>query len=209
MTNDVQRERNVLAGLESKLSDALDRRGKTIHEISRASAEAETSGINSARNGARRPINSARNSLAPLNKRAVAIDSEIALIRIDIRHARRALELAESHAESAKAKQMADHGDPGRLIQLQIRAPDGRMIMQFHKSVDAARKALRPEYTIIGEVIGSGIVSPIGPGARSFMTSLLDAGGGELLEFLEEHGIVGSDKQTVVVLPANNRESVQ
>ena len=41
------------------------------------------------------------------------------------------------------------------------------------------------------------------------MTSLLDAGGGELLEFLEKHGIVGSDKQPVVVLPANNRESVQ
>jgi hypothetical protein len=36
----VQREREVLAGLESKLSDALDRRGKTALEISRACAKA-------------------------------------------------------------------------------------------------------------------------------------------------------------------------
>jgi hypothetical protein len=43
-TSDVQREREALAGLESKLSDALDRRGKTIREISRACAEASARG---------------------------------------------------------------------------------------------------------------------------------------------------------------------
>ena len=189
MTNAVQRERAVLAGLESKLSDALARRGKTAQEISRASAEAETSGVNSARNGARRPINAARNSLAPLNKQARAIDSEIALIRIDISHAQRQLQLAESHAENVKTRQAADRGETGRLVQLEIRAPDGRVIRQFHKSVDAARKALQPGYTVTGEVISGNIVSPFGPGARSFMTSLLDASGGELRAFLETHGL--------------------
>jgi hypothetical protein len=94
-------------------------------------------------------------------------------------------------------------------VQLEIRAPDGRVLRQFHKSVDAAREVLQSGYEVIGEVIGSGVVSPVGPGARSFMRALLDAGGGELLEFLEAHGIVGSDKQTVVVLPSNNRESIQ
>jgi hypothetical protein len=106
-TSYVQREREALAGLESKLSDALDRRGKTIHEISRACAKAETT----------IGINSARNSLGPLNKRARAIDSEISLLRINISEARRHLELAEAHAENAKAKQAVT----GRLVQLEIR----------------------------------------------------------------------------------------
>jgi septal ring factor EnvC (AmiA/AmiB activator) len=178
-TSYVQREREALAGLESKLSDALDRRGKTIHEISRACAEAETAA----------GVNSARNSLGPLNKRARAIDSEIALIRINISEARRHLELAEAHAATAEARRATDRGETGRLVQLEISTPDGRVIRQFHKSVDAARKALQPGYTVTGEVIGGNIVSPIGPGARSFMTSLLDASGGELLEFLEAHGL--------------------
>jgi hypothetical protein len=145
-----------------------------------------------------------------LNKQAGTIDSEIALLRMNITHAKRMLELAEGHAESAMARQAAEaNGEPGRLVQLEIRAPDGRVLRQFHKSVDAARATLQSGYEITGQVISGNTVSPIGPGARSFMTSLLDAGGGELLEFLEAHGIVGSDKQTVVVLPANGRESVQ
>jgi hypothetical protein len=183
-TSDVQRERDVLAGLESKLSDALDRRGKTAHEISRACAEAGTT----------IGINSARNSLRPLNKQAAAIDSEIALIRIEISQARRHLELAEAHAATVEARRAADRGETGRLVQLEISTPDGRVIRQFHKSVDAARKALQSGYTVTGEVISGNIASPTEPGARSFMTSLLDAGGGELLEFLEKHGLRGDGK---------------
>jgi hypothetical protein len=191
-TSDVQRARAALAGLESKLSDAMDRRGKTVHEIALASAEAATA----------RGINSARNSLGPLNKRAREIDGEIALIRIEISHARRMLEHAEAHA---KAKQAADRGETGRLVQLEIRAPDGRVIRQFHKSVDAARKALQFGYEVTGEVIGSGVVSPVGPGTRPFMKALLDLQGDVLMEWLVERGIVGSDK-TVVVLPPNGRD---
>jgi hypothetical protein len=188
----------ALAGLEGKLQDALDRRDKIIVETARAADKAAAiGGIGD---------QSAKNSLGPLNKQAKAIDSEISLLRINITHARRRLELAEAHAESAKAKQAAERGEPGRLVQLEIRAPDGRVLRQFHRSVETARAALQAGYEVIGEVIGSGVVSPIGPGTRSFMTSLLDAGGGELLEFLEAHGIVGGDKQTVVVLPNNNRE---
>jgi hypothetical protein len=172
-------EREALAGLESKLSDAMARRGKIIQDISAACAKAETT----------IGINAARNSLGPLNKRAAAIVSEIALIRINISQARRHLELAEAYAENVKTRQATDRGETGRLVQLEISTPDGRVIRQFHKSVDAARKALQPGYTVTGEVISGNIVSPIGPGARSFMTSLLDASGGELLEFLEAHGL--------------------
>jgi hypothetical protein len=74
----------------------------------------------------------------------------------------------------------------------------------FHKSVDAARAVLTAGYEVTGEVIGSGVVSPVGPGARSFMKALLAAHGDELLAFLAEHCITGSDK-TVVVLLDNNR----
>jgi hypothetical protein len=194
----VEDAKAALAGLEGKLSDALDRRDKVIVEISRASDKAAAiCGFGD---------QSAKNSLGPLNKRAKAIDSQIALLRINITGARRRLELATAHAENVKARQAAERGEPGRLVQLEIRAPDGRVLRQFHRSVDAAQKALQAGYEVTGEVIGSGVVSPVGPGARSFMKALLESQGSELLEFLEVHGIVGADK-TVIVLPANNRES--
>jgi hypothetical protein len=199
--SDVQRERAVLAGLESKLSDALDRRGKTAHEISRASVEAATTG------GNRRDRDTARNSLAPLNKRAREIDGEIALIRIEISHARRMLEHAEAHAK-AKQEAASDRGEPGRLVQLEISTPDGRKVRQWHKSVDAARKVLQSGYEVIGEVIGSGVISPIGPGARPFMKALLESQGDVLMEWLIERGIVSSD-ETVITLPMNGREGMQ
>jgi hypothetical protein len=49
------------------------------------------------------------------------------------------------------------------------------------------------------------ILSPVGPGAQSFMKALLAAHGDELLAFLAEHCITGSDKP-VIVLPSNGRE---
>jgi hypothetical protein len=211
-TSDVQRERAVLAGLESKLSDALDRRDKTIQEISRASAEAETSGVNSASNGARRPINSARNSLAPLNRLAKSIDSEIGLIRIQVTHARRMLELAEAHADTARAKAAVPIAEgaerlflvntPHHLHQVRHRAP----------SIEALRSRLLPGYTIEGEIFGAnddgsgGVVAAINPTGPSIMKGLLLAHGPELLEYLAQHGISGTGKQAVVVLPTNNRE---
>jgi hypothetical protein len=59
----------ALAGLEGKLSDALDRRDKIIVEIARAADKAAAiGGIGD---------QSAKMSLAPLNKQGKAIDSEI------------------------------------------------------------------------------------------------------------------------------------
>jgi hypothetical protein len=191
----VEDAKAALAGLEGQLSDAMARRDKIIVETARAADKAAAiGGIGD---------QSAKISLGPLNRRAKVIDSEIALLRINITGARRHLELATAHAESAMAKQATE---TGRLVQLEIRAPDGRVLRQFHKSVDAARMALQAGYEVTGEVISSGVVSPVGPGARSFMKALLESQGSELLEFLEAHGIVGSDKQAVVVLPSNGRE---
>jgi hypothetical protein len=111
---------------------------------------------------------------------------------------------AQADAVAEKAGQAA--GETGRLVQLEIRAPDGRVLRQWHKSVDAARAALQSGYEVTGVVIGSGVVSPAGPGARPFMKALLDLQGDVLMEWLQARGIVGSDK-SVIVLPANGRES--
>jgi hypothetical protein len=189
----------TLAGLESKLSDAVSRRDKFVVETARADATASTTSNN------RRDRDSARNSLVPLREKAKEIDSEIALLRMNIVHAKRMLSLAENHAASTKAGQAAERGEPARLIQLEIRAPDGRIIRQFHRSIDAARAALQSGYEITGQVVGSGVVSPLGAGTRSFMASLLDAHGDELEAWLEAPGI-GPGKQPVVVLPNNGRE---
>ena len=173
--------RKVLDDLESKLAAVTARRDKIIIETARASAEAAAiGGIGD---------QSARISLGPLNKQAASCDSEMALIRIELREAKLRLELAEAYDASVKAKQALDRGEFGRLVQLEISSPDGRVIRQWHKSVEAAQKALQPGYTVTGEVIGGNIVSPIGPGVRSFMASLLAAQGGELLEFLASHGV--------------------
>ena len=131
----VEDAKAVLAGLEGKLSDVLDRRDKILVEIARtADKAAAIGGVGD---------QSAKISLGPLNKQAKAIDSEIALLRIDITGARRRLELAEGHARVRGLDRRSRLGEPGRLVQLEIRAPDGRVIRQFHKSVDAARAALQ------------------------------------------------------------------
>jgi hypothetical protein len=180
-THGVQYARKVLDDLESKLAAIIDRRDKIIIETARASAKASAiGGIGD---------QSARISLGPLNKQAASCDSEIALIRIEISHANRRLELAEAHDASVKAKQAAERGETGRLVQLEISCPDGRVIRQFHKSIEAAQKALQPGYTVTGEVIASGVVSPIGPNTRSFMKALLESHGDELVAFLVERGI--------------------
>jgi hypothetical protein len=187
-----------LAGLESKLADAMSRRDKTAIEIASIGADCVgTRGRNSAM------------KLPPLNRLAKSIDADIALLRIEIRHAQQALKLQEAAAENVKTRQAAANGaTQPRLVQLEIRAPDGRVLRQWHKSVDAARMALSPGYEITGEVIGGGVVSPTGPGARPFMKALLDSQGDVLMEWLAERGIIGADK-TVVILPNNNREPLQ
>jgi hypothetical protein len=187
----VEDAKAALAGLEGKLQDAMARRDKILVEISRASAEA----------AAAHRIDP---KLAPLNKRAVAIDGEIAVIRMEISHARRALKLQEDSAAGVKDKQAAANGgNSPHLVQLEIRAPDGRVIKQSHRSIDSARAALSPGYEVVGQVIGSGVVSPIGPGARSFMEALLDAHGDVLMEWLEARGVVGNPVK--ITLPSNGK----
>jgi hypothetical protein len=79
------------------------------------------------------------------------------------------------------------------------------------RTVEVLRSRLLPGYTIEGEIFGAndagegGVVAAIEPTGPSIMAGLLAAFGDELLAFLAERGITGS----VIVLPSNNRESVQ
>ena len=172
--------RKALADLESKLAAVMARRDKIMIETAKASAKAAAVGIGD---------QSAKISLGPLNKQAAHCDSEMALIRIELREAKRGLELAEAYDASVKAKQALDRGEVKRSVLLEISAPDGRTIRQFHQSLAAAQKALQPGYVVTGQVIGAGVVSPIGAATQSFMASLLAAHGDELVAFLAERGI--------------------
>jgi hypothetical protein len=190
----------VLAELEAELADAKSRRGKILADINKANEAA----VRDQR---------ARLELPRLNKEEAAVSRLIRSIEMQIGFARKRVAMADQ-AAAAKASKAPEQGEPGRLIQLEIRAPDGRVLRQFHKSVDAARAALQPGYEVTGEVIGANIVSPIGPGARSFMKALLDAQGDELEAWLASRGIVGcvpqspelAGKKQTVVLPSNGRD---
>jgi hypothetical protein len=187
--------RRVVNDLEAALADAKARRDKILVDIGKANDAAFA--------GDKRQLF----ALGLLNKQEAAAGRLVLSIEKQLGEARKHVKMAQAQADAAEAnaRQATERGETGRLVQLEIRAPDGRVIRQFHKSVDAARKALQFGYEVTGEVIGSGVVSPVGPGARPFMKALLDLQGDVLMEWLVERGIVGTDK-TVVVLPNNNRE---
>jgi hypothetical protein len=183
----------TLATVEGRLAAALGKRDKIAQETARVNAEAAAAHRYSP-------------ALAPLNKSAKLLDGEIAVARIELRHARQALDIQEAAATNVREQKelAANGGPPRRDVQLEIRAPDGRTLRQFHKSVESARRALQPGYEITGEVISGTIVSPIG---RPFMKALLESEGDVLMEFLEARGIVGNPVK--ITLPSNGREKMQ
>ena len=179
--------RKVLDDLESKLAAVMDRRGKIVIEIAKASAKAAAiGGIGD---------QSARISLGPLNKEAAAADSEIALLRIELREAKRRLELAEAYDASVRANAVVPiAAGPERLFL--VNTPhDRRQVRHKARTLEALRSRLLPEYTIEGEIFGAndagegGVVAAIEPKGPSIMAGLLLAHGAELLKFLEAHGV--------------------
>jgi hypothetical protein len=188
--------RVVVKDLEAALADAKARRDEILRDLGKVSIAID--------GGDRR----ARFVQGNLNKQEIAAGRLVQSIAKQIEMAGRHVKLAQAQADAvAEAKARATgNGAARRLIQLEVRAPDGRVLRQWHKSVDDARKSLQPGYEVTGEVIGSGVVSPIGDGAQPFMKALLDLQGDVLMEWLAERGIVGADKQPVVVLPPNGRD---
>jgi hypothetical protein len=186
-THGVQYARRVLDDLESKLSAIMDRRDKIIIETARASAKASAiGGIGD---------QSARISLGPLNKQAASCDSEIALIRIEISHAKRRLELAEAHDASVRSKAAVPIAEGAERLFLVNTPHNLHQVRHKARTIESLRSRLLPGYTIEGEIFGAndagegGVVAAIEPTGPSIMMGLLLAHGAELLKFLEAHGL--------------------
>jgi hypothetical protein len=92
--------------------------------------------------------------------------------------------------------------------------PDGRRVRHRHHSLEALQNELQPGYHVVSEIFGAsedntgGFAASIGSDAKSnMMDGLLQAHGDTLLEWVAARGIVGNPVK--VILPSNNRESMQ
>jgi hypothetical protein len=118
--------------------------------------------------------------------------------------------MARNQAAVVEAKQASvDAAAVPRDKLFETMCPDGRRVRHRHHSLEALRKELQPGYSVVGQVHGAsddGLGGFVADTNSNMMKALLDAYGSELIEWLGERGIVGSDKRPVVVLPSNNRE---
>jgi hypothetical protein len=119
--------------------------------------------------------------------------------------------MAEAQAEAARAKAAVPITEGAERLFL-VKTPHNlHQVRHKARTVEELRSRLLPGYTIHGEIFGAddagagGVVAAIEPTGPSIMAGLLLAHGSELLAFLAEHGIGGGDKQTVIVLPSNDR----
>jgi hypothetical protein len=191
--------RETLRVREAELVNARKQRDVILNDIRKAS---DAAGVGDQR---------ARLGLAGLNKQDAAAGRLILSLEADVREAKKRLAIAENQAATAAAKRASVDAPAVTADKwFEVSCPDNRKVRHRSASLESLQRALRPGYRIIGQAFGTkedgsgGFVSM--PGAPSMLKALLESQGDELLSFLAAHGIIGSDKRTVVVLPANNRE---
>jgi hypothetical protein len=186
---------------ELELAETKVRRDRILVDISKAQAAVEK--------GDKRQLF----VLGSLNKQDAAAGPLILSIERQIAEAKKRLAMAEEQAAAmvAAAQASVDAGSAQRDKVFEIICPDGRRVRRRGASQEDVRRRLQIGYTMVGQVHGAdadgnGGFIPL-PG---FLTAILQAYEGELIKWLEARGIVGSDKETVVIaLPSNGRESVQ
>lgn len=152
----------------------------------------------------------ARREVASLGKQDVEVGRLVLSIERQLKEAKRWLAFAEDQAATAAATAAAKaNGDAAHDKWFECICPDGRKVRHRGASQEDVRRRLQMGYTVAGQVHGADVDGNGGfvphPG---FLTAMLEAYEGELIEWLEARGIIGSDKQTVVVLPRNGREAV-
>jgi hypothetical protein len=183
----VDDRRETVAVYEVKLSNARKQRDKILADKRAAEARADA--------GDQR----ARLELASLNKQDAAAGRLVLSIERQLEEAKKWLAMAVNQAATAAAKVNGD----AVVTHLhdkwfEVSCPDGRKIRHRGASLESLQRALQPGYRAIGQVFGAnedgsgGFVSM--PGAPSMLKALLESQGDELLAFLAEHGITGSDK---------------
>jgi hypothetical protein len=196
--------RATLRDRESKLAAAKKQRDIILADIRKASERVDMGN------------QAARFELVALNKSNVAAGRLILSLEADVAQSRKRVELAEAQEAAVALKRgQADAAAVPGDKWFECICPDGvRRVRHRAASLEALQRVLQPGYVAVGQVFGhaedgtGGFVST--PGAPSMMKALLESNGDELITFLAAHGIVGGDKQPVVVaLPSNNREPVQ
>jgi hypothetical protein len=194
----VDDRRKIVAAYEAKLAEEKARRDKILADIRETTARADM--------GDQR----ARFAQGGLNKEDAAAGRLILSLEAQVAEAKKRLDAAMNQAGVAEARQAESDSAPVPHDKLfETVCPDGRRVRHRHHSFEALQKALQPGYLVAGQVFGAnaddtgGIVSR--PGAPSMLKALLESHGDELVAFLAERGIIGSDK-TVIVLPASGRE---
>jgi hypothetical protein len=187
----------ILNELEAELTAVKARRDVILNDISAANAASVRD-------------QQARLKLPGLNKEEVAIGRLARSIEVQIGFARKRIAMAANQAAAARAAAPIEEAAERLFL---VNTPHHlHQVRHKASSVEALRTRLLPGYTVEGEIFGAtdagegGVVAAIEPKGPSIMAGLLAAFGGELEAWLAQRGIVGSDKQTVVVLPNNNRE---
>jgi hypothetical protein len=189
--------REALRAREAELVNAKKQRDVILNDIRKASAAIDAGD------------KKARFAQGSLNKQDAEVGRLILSLEAEVREKKKRLAMAEDQVKAMEAKRMSADTLP-RDKWFAVTCPDGRAVRHRHSSMDALQKELQPGYRAIGQVFGAnedgtgGFISQ--PDAPSMLKALLESQGDELLAFLARHGIVGADKQSVVVLPSNNRE---
>jgi hypothetical protein len=191
--------RKALQDREVKLAAAKNQRD-TIHLDMRKAQAAVDAGDKRA-----------RMELSGLNKSNLEVGRLILSIGREVSEAKGRLSLAENQAKAAAAKKA--ELDDAALVRdkwFECLCFDGvRKVRHRHSSIVALQRELQPGYRAIGQVFGvneDGTGGFVADAKSNMMDGLLQAHGDTLLTFLAQHGIIGSDKQTVIVLPNNGRD---
>jgi septal ring factor EnvC (AmiA/AmiB activator) len=190
----------VLNELEAEFAAVKHRRDAILVDISKANAASVRD-------------QQARLKLPGLNKEEAAAGRLIRSIEMQVKEAKKRVAMAANQAAAARAAVPIAEGAERLFL---VNTPHHlHQVRHKARTIEELRSRLLPGYTVEGQIFGAndagegGVVAAIDPKGPSIMEGLLAAFGDELIAFLAERGIVGSDKQAVVVLPANNRESMQ
>jgi hypothetical protein len=192
--------RKTLQDREEKLADARKQRDVILNDIGKANAAVDAGD------------HKARFELVRLNKENVAAGRLVLSIEAEVIQCRKRVEMAQAQVDTMRAHAAVPIAEGAERLFLVNTPRDHHQVRHKARTLEELRSRLLPGYTIHGEIFGAndagegGVVAAIEPKGPSLMKGLLDAFGDELIAFLAERGIGNPVK---VILPSNNRESMQ
>ncbi len=143
----------------------------------------------------------ARLELAGLNKQDGAAGRLILSLEAQVAEAQKRVEMAQAQVGAVRAKAAVPIAEGAEKLFLVNTPRNLHQVRHKARTIKSLRSRLLPGYTIEGEIFGAndagegGVVAAIEPTGPSIMAGLLQAHGAELLAFLAERGIIGSNKE--------------